>query len=103
MNKHTILLTRIDETIKYLRQYHIHFKLFKILKGIGRGINDIIAIDNEPSSKKYILRRLDFQNTIMLERAILIDNNDLDDFIVSYVFKKEEVPKEWDAIIRRSC
>lgn len=90
--KQTINLSKIDKIVENLRQEQIPYIISLLGKVEGKGLNDIL--ENE-EWRVYQLRRLDYDNKIMLERIIQTNDIELDDFIISKVFYKDECPDEW--------
>lgn len=90
--KLTINKSEIDKTIELLKEFKIKYKLTILGEVIGYGLNDDIGIDE---SKKYKIRKLEYKDKIVLEQRVKSDDCDMDDYILSFKFDKNKVPKKW--------
>lgn len=88
-DKNTINNSEIDAAIKVLEDIDIPYKLTEIGIIHGFGINDI-------DGAGYPIRRLEYLNTVMLERIDRTTDCDADDTIHSYKFVRGEEPKDWE-------
>ena len=97
--KKTVNLSRLDLMIRLLAEQKIKGKieLSKIVS--GRGYNDIDEFANK--KKKYYIRKLFFLDYVLLEKIIQTSSKDLDDYYFSEVYRKNNVPKNWNPIIRK--
>ncbi len=98
MFKQTINLSTIDKIVTQLKKDDIYYNLSRIIRIKGRGVNDF---DMAEDHKVYTLRKLTYKNTVILEKMILIDNMQLDDFIISYKFASNNSPYQWAAVEKR--
>lgn len=90
--KQTVNLSRIDRIVQILKNEGNKYTLSILGKVEGQGLNDILQ--NE-EWRVYIIRRLDYEDKVILERIIQNNDMELDDFILSYRFYKKEIPDNW--------
>lgn len=93
--KKTRILSRVDNIIKELKKHSIPFNLSLLGTTKGAGLNDY------EFSRPYIIRRLEFQNYVILEKYVYSKDTHVDDYIISKVFYKETEPKNWKFKIKR--
>ncbi len=91
--KKTVDLSCIDSTMELLKKNRIPYKLYKLDNIQGLGLNDMVAVLE--TSRRHIIRKLEFDNKIIVEKFFRIQHRDLDDFILSYSFFKKEFPENW--------
>ena len=91
ITKKTVNLSKIDIIVTELKRKRKEHSLVVLDKVKGRGINDI------DDNNHYLVRRLEFDNYVILEQFIQIKDTDIDDFIVSRVFAVDQEPKSWKA------
>jgi len=90
--KKTINLSKIDDIVFLLIEDNIFHKTSIIEKVVGQGINDLVAGGKRI---EYRLRRLDYEDIIILECITQSYDMSLDDYILSHKFTKNTIPKEW--------
>jgi hypothetical protein len=87
-NKNTISASKIDTTIELLKELGFKYNLTELGKVEGNGLNDI---DNT----NYPIRKLEYNQVVILEKMIRSEDCDENDIIRSFKFKKKDVPKKW--------
>lgn len=97
--KNTIQLSVVNDLIDRLKKDSIPYKVSLLGKVQGNGLNDLSRITEE--YKIYVLRRLDYEDKIVLEQIIQTNDMQLDDFVLSHLFYKREIPKSWKYKVRR--
>lgn len=85
-NKQTINLSKIDFTIDLLDDLRIVYNLEVLGEVRGGGMND---------SGNYKIRKLSFQDTVMIEQMTRSEDCDSDDYLESFKFEKGKEPKRW--------
>jgi len=94
-DKNTRNCSEVDTTIKLLKELKVKFKIKVLGKVIGQGLNDEIGEYGLGESKSYPMRRLEYQDNVVLEKIIRAPDCDVDDVIVSEKFSKGKEPKRW--------
>jgi len=89
-DKNTLIITEVDSTIETLKSFNTPYKLTILGEIRGRGLND----DGE-ASYPYLIRRLEYKDTVILEQMISATDCDTDDVLMSYRFDKKDEPKNW--------
>lgn len=89
-NKNTIRRSEIDKTIELLKEFKTDFKLTTIGVVTGYGLNDDYA-----KSDKHEIRKLEYNDFVILEQMVRNKDCDMDDIIISIKFKKDKLPKKW--------
>jgi hypothetical protein len=95
ITKKTVILSKVDELVRELKRKRKMHSLIVLDKIKGRGINDL------EDNLEYLVRRLEFDNYVVLEQFIKIQDTDIDDFLVSRVFYVDKEPKTWKAVIQK--
>jgi len=90
-NKNTLNNSKLDHIKIILDELSIPYKLTTLGKVMGIGLNDDIREDCD-----YPIRKLEVGNKVVLERMERNTDCDFDDYITSYIFDKEKVPKNWE-------
>lgn len=96
-DKNTLSFSQIDAVVDVLKDMGVSYKLTVITKVLGRGLNDGGMWDKD---KYYELRRLEYGNTVYLEKIEQDADCDADDIISSHKFTKATEPKNWKPIIQ---
>ncbi len=91
--KRTIRLSRLDLVAADLKNQKCNPQITLLGRIKGRGLNDLIA--HRESYKIYDIRRLDYMDFIIVEQFIQTKDMELDDFVVSKKFNKENLPDKW--------
>lgn len=91
--KRTLRLSAIDDTVERLRAEHKPYKVTLLGRARGYGVNDLSR--ETEKWRVYNLRKLEYGTTVMMEQIIQSTDMHLDDFIVSHIFYKKEVPENW--------
>jgi hypothetical protein len=86
-NKNTICDDTIDYTVKILEDEKLKYNLITLGEVAGFGLND-------EEGKTYPIRLLKYNNKFLIERMIRSDDCDLDDQIVTKLYKNN-LPKFW--------
>ena len=94
-NKRTLVLSNVDSLVKDLKRRRKEYNLVLLDRVKGYGINDV---DNY---RHYLIRRLEYENWVVLERYIKFKDKQFDDFIIAKTFVKERTPKKWATLIRK--
>jgi len=94
-DKNTISFSDIDAVIDALKDIGIDYKLSVLTRVVGRGLND-----DYMGREFWELRRLEYGNTVYLEKIEQDAECDTDDIITSHKFTKSTEPKDWVAIIQ---
>ena len=99
-NKNTINKSTVDATIKLLKELKIPYKVKILGQVMGLGLNDDIWGEDIKEEihcdhKYYDIRRLEYRDVVILEKMIRNKDCDIDDYIMSYEFKKGLEPKDW--------
>ena len=89
-DKNTTISTKIDDTVEVLRENDIPYTLEILGKVEARGLNDTCT-----GTKYYSIRKLSYQNFVIMEQMIRDPDCDIDDVITSEKFKKDNVPENW--------
>ncbi len=90
-NKNTDKSTKIDDTIEVLKENNILYTLDILGKVRAKGQNDYYnCVEN------YELRKLTYQNFVIMEQMIREDDCDVDDCIIAVKFGKDNVPENWE-------
>lgn len=90
-NKNTVKSTKIDDTIEVLRENNIFHTLEILGTAQGRGLNDSYS-----GTHYYYLRKLSYQNFVIMERMVRDPDCDIDDVIKAEKFEKDNVPENWE-------
>ena len=93
LQKQTIILSRLDKIAGQLKDKNLNPHIAVLNKIKGKGNNDFIKSIN--SYRIYDIRRLDYLDFVILEQFVEVKDKELDDFIISKKFDKDEVPKNW--------
>jgi hypothetical protein len=91
--KQTIILSRVDAIVALLKQNRVPHKLTLLSRVEGRGADDLYV--EKERYRTYMVRKLEFQENIVLEQLVRTKDIELDDYIISKQFCKEYVPKNW--------
>ncbi|MFA6073945.1 MAG: hypothetical protein WC758_07560 [Candidatus Woesearchaeota archaeon] len=94
-DKNTRNCSELDKTIELLKELKIPYKVKVLGTVIGHGNNDDYAL-----SDKHEIRRLDYNDKVILEQMRRNDDCDFDDLIISLKFEKSKVPKKWKIEVR---
>ncbi len=99
-DKNTVNMSNIDGTILTLKKLGVPYKVTILSKVKGLGLNDDIFEEDikgilHPGIRYYDIRKLEYKDTIILEKMLRDNDCDFDDVIVSYEFKKGQEPKDW--------
>lgn len=105
--KRTINLSKLDKKQVELKESNLPYVVSLLGKVKGQGINDwehvplkttvlegIHAVATE-NLKYYWLRRLDWEDNVILEKIIQSDDMALNDYVFSMQFKVKTLPKDW--------
>jgi hypothetical protein len=100
-DKNTLNFSVINATLDILRDLGEPFVLSIIGNVMGNGINDEEWTKDEdgdpyPQLKYYPIHRLEYKNTVILEQIQRTQDCDCNDTIISFKFKKEEEPTNWE-------
>lgn len=100
LKKQTINISRIDRLIDDLKQKGKRYKIIILAQLKGRGLNDILPVTEQ--YRIYKLRKIYYEDKVMVEQVIAVDHMDLDDFIISKCFPRSNDPSvaEWPLILR---
>jgi len=90
-DKNTYNMSHIDEISRTLTKLKIHHAITILGKVKGMGMND--TYDDK---EYYELRKLEYKDTVILEKMHRTTDCDTDDVIMSHEFKKSEEPKDWE-------
>ena len=96
-NKNTISLSEIDSTMGVLKDLNVDFRCEEIGKVRGCGLNDYW--NYELGEKYYSMRRLIYDDSVILEQMIRVNDCDVDDVIISSKFDKEKEP-DWEIEVK---
>jgi len=99
-NKNTINRSAVDATIQVLKNLKIPYKLTILGKVIGLGSNNEVFEEDikgilHPTNKYYEIKKLEYKDVVILEKIIRNNDYDIDDYIMSYEFKINYVPRNW--------
>lgn len=99
-NKNTINRSAVDATIQVLENLGTSYKVTKLGAVTGLGLNDEIFEEDmkeilHSEQRYYEIRKLEYKDVIILEKMIRNKDCDVDDYILSYEFKKGCEPKDW--------
>lgn len=97
-NKNTVDLSEVDAAERVLRNLKIPYHLSTLKKVQGRGLNDTDdSLDNlyDLDNQKYLIRRLQYRDIVLLEQMVRTCDCDADDVICSYTFNLTSEPKVW--------
>jgi len=83
-------MSAIDGTISILEKLGISYKVTELGRILGLGLND-----DYREEKDYPIRKLEYRDTILLEKMMRNSDCDMDDYIISYEFVKGHEPKNW--------
>lgn len=97
-NKNTIVASEIDSVIRTLDDCKASYDLTTLGEVTAMGLND-----DYNGINRYPVRRLEYQNTVILEQMQRTHDCDMDDCLVSCRFKKGEEPKDWKLEIFDDC
>lgn len=97
--KNTIQLSVVNDLIERLKKDSIPYRVTMLGKVQGNGLNDLSRTTEE--YKTYVLRRLDYEDKIILEQIIQSTDMQLDDFVFSHLFNKKEIPKSWKYKVKK--
>ena len=89
-DKNTINISTVDFAIEMLKDLNIPYKCEIIGKVQGVGLNDLDYPDNY-----YNVRRLTYNNFVILEQIIRNRDCDFDDIFTYSKFNKDEEPNDW--------
>lgn len=99
-DKNIINTSAINNTISVLEKLGTPYTVTTLGKVRGRGLNDKIWMEkNEdayPICTIYTLRKLEYKDVVLLEKIIRNSDCDVDDFILSFEFKKGHEPRDWE-------
>ena len=90
-NKNTVNCSDIDTIIETLKELNVKYILKDIGKVTGYGLNDDYA-----KTDKHKIRKLTYEDFVVLEKIKRTTDCDTDDLIVSKKFHKNKVPKKWE-------
>ncbi len=90
-DKNTTISTKIDDTVEVLRENDILYTLEILGKVEARGLNDTCT-----GTKYYSIRKLLYQNFVIMEQMVRQPDCDIDDLIIATKFKKDNVPENWE-------
>ena len=90
-NKNTRGNTRIDDITEVLEENDISYTLEILGKVEARGLNDTYT-----GTKYYCIRKLTYQNFVIMEQMIREPDCDIDDIIIATKFYKDSVPDNWE-------
>lgn len=97
--KQTIRLSVVDDVIEQFKKELKQFKLTLMGKVAGQGMNDLSRDTEE--WRVYLIRRLEFGDTIILEQMVQNGDMELDDFIMSYTYNRKDLPKTWKYKVKK--
>jgi hypothetical protein len=97
--KKTIDLSQVDNTMEILVKNKIPYKLYKMENIQGLGLNDMVPVLE--TRRRHIIRKLEYENKIMIERFVRFQHRDLDDFILSYSFFKKDLPTNFKTYVTK--
>ncbi len=97
-DKNTINMSQIDTILDTLRETSIGYNLSVLTKVRGRGLNDSDMFSDKETY--YELRRLEYGNTVYLDKIEQDADCDTDDIISSHKFTRATAPKDWEAVIQ---
>lgn len=95
-DKNTMNCSEIDKTIELLKELKIKYKVKVLGTVTGYGNNDAYA-----KSDKHKIRRLEYNDKVILEQIRRNDDCDENDFIISKKFNKNKTPKNWKIEVRQ--
>lgn len=100
-DKETINMSAVDGTISVLENLGTPYTLTILGKIKGREFNDDISKYDEEGNpnfetREYAMRQLEYKDVVLLEKIIRNSDCDIDDYIISYEFKKGYEPKDWE-------
>ncbi len=90
-NKNTTFSTKIDDTIEVLRENNIPYTLEILGTVQARGLNDTYN-----GTEFHVIRKLTYQNFVIMERMVRDPDCDINDTIIAEKFKKDNVPENWE-------
>ena len=91
--KKTVLLSKLDRIAMGLKDKKVDPRITIIGRVKGRGINDFIL--QREDYKTHTIRKLEYNDCIILEQFVQVKDKELDDYIISKKFKKGEEPLNW--------
>ena len=97
-DKNTISMSSLKAILKTLENVGIPHEVSVIGTFKGRGLNDDPYMNGTDTT--YELRRLQYQDRVILEHVELDGDCDTDDVIVSTEFWLKDEPKNWEPIRR---
>jgi len=87
-NKNTVNRSSIDTIISTLKRLNESYTVTVLGRVKGFGLND-------DEGKTYMIRKLEYQDTVVLEQMLRTSDCDMDDSIISVEFNKSKEPKDW--------
>ena len=90
-DKNTRRTSEIDTIIKVLKELDVKYSIEIIGEVRGYGLNDDYS-----ETYKHQIRKLTYNNFVVLEQMIRNEDCDFDDVIISQKFDKKKVPKKWE-------
>ena len=96
-DKNTVNCSHIDSIVGTLQQLGVPYSLVVMKEVRGRGFNDDIPSTAAPFlvDKFYLIRRLEYNKFVILERMERTTDCDTDDLICSYPFDFADEPTDW--------
>src|SRR5207253_2925845 len=91
--KRTIFLSNLDRIASEIKNKKGNPQISIIGKVKGRGVNDFIAQREE--FKTYNIRKLQYNEIVVLEQFVQIKDKELDDYVLSKNFVKGREPENW--------
>lgn len=92
-DKNTISCSEVDNTIELLKEMNVEYKLTILGEVEGNGLNDGMMWEE---NKKYPIRKLEYNDKVILEKLVRHPDCDVDDNIISEKFNKKEEPRNWE-------
>lgn len=97
-DKCTINLSKLDSVKEILDELKVPYKLTILGEVDGRGLNDDSFMGTANEDVMYKLRRLEYNDNVVLEKMVQDADCDSDDYVVSEKFKLSNEPKDWKTI-----
>lgn len=96
-NKNTFVMSKVDAVVDTLKKCGVDYKLTELDRVIGMGLNDNYGfVEALGRDGKYPIRRLAYNDLVVLEKMIRNPDCDGDDHIMSFEFKADEEPDDWE-------
>ncbi len=95
-DKHTINVSAIDDTISALENLGTPYTITILGKVQGHGLDDEIYEEAYSICTIYTMRKLEYKDVVLLEKLRRNSDCDVDDFILSFEFKKGHEPRNWE-------